>query len=98
MSFDPFAHCLFIIGPQNSISYPSLPLTDLTVKARMQAGQVEGRSYSSSLDGVMKIIETDGVAGLYRGIGPKLTQSVATVSISSTLKPSRECTRPKSFC
>lgn len=45
----------------------------------MQAGQVEGRSYRSSLDGVRKIVQTDGLPGLYRGIGPKLTQSVATV-------------------
>lgn len=61
----------------------------MTVKARMQAGQVEGRSYSSSLDGVRKIVQTDGLAGLYRGIGPKLTQSVATVRALTSSRPLR---------
>lgn len=60
----------------------------------MQAGQVEGRSYSSSLDGVRKIIQTDGVAGLYRGVGPKLTQSVATVRFSQI----STCSRFLNFC
>lgn len=45
----------------------------------MQAGAVEGRSYNSSLDGLQKILKNEGVAGLYKGVGPKLTQSVATV-------------------
>lgn len=47
----------------------------------MQAGQAEGRSYTSSFDGVKKIIARDGVPGLYRGIGPKLTQSVLTAAL-----------------
>ena len=44
-------------------------VTDLTVKARLQAGS---KSYSSSLDGIQKIIKEEGISGLYRGIGPKL--------------------------
>lgn len=52
---------------------------DLTVKARMQAGGKD--RYKSSLDGVQRIIADDGISGLYRGIGPKLTQSVATAAI-----------------
>ena len=54
-------------------------VADLTVKARMQAGAVEGRSYNSSLDGLQKILKNEGFKGLYKGVGPKLTQSVATV-------------------
>lgn len=46
----------------------------------MQAGGAEGKSYTSAVDGLRKIVKQDGVAGLYRGIGPKITQSVATVS------------------
>lgn len=59
-----------------------LCIADLTVKARMQSGAVEGRSYATSLDGLTKILRTEGVAGLYKGVGPKLTQSVATVRLS----------------
>lgn len=47
----------------------------------MQAGQAEGRSYTSAFDGLRKIVKRDGVSGLYRGIGPKLTQSVATAAL-----------------
>lgn len=59
--------------------------TDLTVKARMQAGHAEGRSYTSAVDGLRKIVNKEGIAGLYRGVGPKLTQSVATVSSRDSL-------------
>jgi adenine nucleotide transporter 17 len=54
----------------------------------MQAGNAEGKSYSSSFDGLRKIVAKEGVKGLYKGIAPKLTQSVATVgprpSVSAT--------------
>jgi hypothetical protein len=38
----------------------------------MQAGNAEGKSYTSSLDGVRKIVRQEGISGLYRGIAPKL--------------------------
>lgn len=47
----------------------------------MQAGQAEGRSYKSSFDGLRKIIARDGPSGLYRGVGPKLSQSVLTAAL-----------------
>lgn len=59
-------------------SFPRAP-ADLTVKARMQAGNAEGKSYASAFDGLRKIVAQEGARGLYKGIGPKLTQSVATV-------------------
>mgnify|MGYP002477680885 CR=1 FL=1 len=45
----------------------------------MQAGNAVGKSYTSSFDGLRKIVAAEGPQGLYKGIGPKLTQSVATV-------------------
>lgn len=72
------------LSPSPFATLPSLlHHKDLTVKARMQAGGAEGKSYTSAVDGLRKIVKEDGVAGLYRGIGPKLTQSVATVSAAS---------------
>ncbi|KAK4050547.1 hypothetical protein OIO90_005014 [Microbotryomycetes sp. JL221] len=71
----------FLLGAISKLFATGITYPYLTVKARMQAGQAEGRSYTSSLDGLRKIIKKDGVSGLYRGIGPKLTQSVATAAI-----------------
>ena len=62
----------------SDFSFPRAP-ADLTVKARMQAGNAEGKSYASAFDGLRKIVAQEGARGLYKGIGPKLTQSVATV-------------------
>lgn len=41
----------------------------------MQAGNAVGKSYTSSFDGLRKIVAAEGPQGLYKGIGPKLTQS-----------------------
>lgn len=50
----------------------------------MQAGNAEGKSYASAFDGLRKIVAQEGARGLYKGIGPKLTQSVATVRVLSS--------------
>ena len=47
----------------------------------MQSGQAAGKQYKSSWDGLQQIIKNEGgVAGLYRGITPKLSQSVLTAA------------------
>ena len=48
----------------------------------MQSGQTDGKRYRSSMHGLATIIkEEGGLKGVYRGIGPKLTQSVLTAAI-----------------
>ncbi|SGY69635.1 BQ5605_C004g03042 [Microbotryum silenes-dioicae] len=69
----------FLLGAVSKLFATSVTYPYLTVKARMQAGHAEGRSYTSSFDGLRKIIKKDGVAGLYQGVAPKLIQSVTTV-------------------
>ncbi|KAL8281463.1 hypothetical protein RQP46_006147 [Phenoliferia psychrophenolica] len=71
----------FLLGAISKLFATGITYPYLTVKARMQAGAVEGRSYNSSLDGLQKILKNEGVQGLYKGVGPKLTQSVATAAI-----------------
>ena len=62
----------------------------------MQAGNAEGKSYASAFDGLRKIVAQEGARGLYKGIGPKLTQSVATVRfLSSLLADDRTRLSPK---
>ena len=47
----------------------------------MQAGSEKALKYKSSLDGLRTIIKDEGISGLYKGIGSKLTQSVLTAAI-----------------
>ena len=42
--------------------------------------------YNSILDGFKKILKTEGVAGLYKGIESKLTQSVLTAALMFMFK------------
>jgi solute carrier family 25 (peroxisomal adenine nucleotide transporter), member 17 len=51
------------------------------VKSRLQAGHAMALKYKSSLDGLLTIIREEGVQGLYKGVGNKLTQSVLTAAI-----------------
>ncbi|GAA5879393.1 hypothetical protein JCM16303_003187 [Sporobolomyces ruberrimus] len=68
----------FLLGAITKLFATGTTYPYLTVKARLQAGS---KSYTSTLDGLQKIIKDEGVSGLYRGIAPKLTQSVATAAI-----------------
>ena len=51
------------------------------LKSRMQAGSSDGQRYKSSWHGLLTIVEEEGVLGLYKGIGTKLTQSVLNAAI-----------------
>jgi hypothetical protein len=42
---------------------------------------VNALKYKSSLDGLLTILNEEGVEGLYKGVGSKLTQSVLTAAI-----------------
>lgn len=62
----------FLLGAISKLFATGMTYPYLTLKARMYAGRTEGMS---------KIIQADGLSGLYKGIAPKLTQSVATAAI-----------------
>jgi adenine nucleotide transporter 17 len=51
------------------------------VKSRLQAGAANALKYKSSLDGLLTILQEEGVGGLYKGIGSKVVQSVLTAAI-----------------
>jgi adenine nucleotide transporter 17 len=66
-----------------SITYPYI-----VIKSRMHLkdSDDENQRYSSVLDGFKKILKTEGVAGLYKGIESKLLQSVLTSAFIFALK------------
>ena len=47
----------------------------------MQAGHSSALGYKSTLDGLLTILQEEGIHGLYKGVGSKLTQSVLTAAI-----------------
>ena len=47
----------------------------------MQAGSSEAARYRSSIDGLLTIFREEGLSGLYKGVGTKLTQSVLNAAI-----------------
>ena len=51
------------------------------MKSRLQAGHAHAQRYKSALDGVLTILKEEGIEGLYKGVGSKLTQSVLTAAI-----------------
>lgn len=56
-------------------------ISNSVIKSRLQAGTANSLRYKSSLDGLLTILKEEGVEGLYRGIGSKVTQSVLTAAI-----------------
>jgi len=51
-------------------------------RKHMQAGALNGRQYSNMLQALMSILEKEGLAGLYRGLGPSCLKLVPAAGIS----------------
>ncbi|KAL8189622.1 hypothetical protein R6Q57_029188 [Mikania cordata] len=51
-------------------------------RKHMQAGAVNGRVYDNMLHALLTILEKEGVAGLYRGLGPSCIKIVPAAGIS----------------
>lgn len=47
----------------------------------MQSGSADGQRYKSSFNGLLTIIEQEGIVGLYKGISTKLAHSVLNAAI-----------------
>jgi len=71
----------FLLGALSKLVATSLTYPYIVVKSRLQAGSAHALKYKSSLDGLLTIIKEEGVEGLYKGIGSKVTQSVLTAAI-----------------
>ena len=69
----------FILGALSKLFATGLTYPQVLVKSRQQAGaKAAKRNFFGEL---AEILRNEGVAGLYRGLGPKLTQSVLTAAI-----------------
>ncbi|TCD64786.1 hypothetical protein EIP91_003623 [Steccherinum ochraceum] len=71
--FSPLGHPT--LAPSEMLLHPRV------VKSRLQAGHAHALRYKSALDGLLTIVKEEGIEGLYKGVGSKLTQSVLTAAI-----------------
>ncbi|RSH81834.1 uncharacterized protein EHS24_008029 [Apiotrichum porosum] len=68
---------LFILGAVSKLIATGSTYPYLVVKSRLQAAT---HKYNSSVKAVLQIFKTEGISGLYAGIGPKLLQSALTAA------------------
>ncbi|KAH9854946.1 mitochondrial carrier [Lenzites betulinus] len=71
----------FFLGALSKLVATSSTYPYIVVKNRLQAGQANAQKYKSALDGILTIVKEEGIEGLYKGVGSKLTQSVLTAAI-----------------
>ncbi|EKD02911.1 peroxisomal membrane protein [Trichosporon asahii var. asahii CBS 8904] len=67
----------FILGALSKLVATGVTYPYLVVKSRLQAAT---HKYKSSITAVIQILKTEGISGLYAGIGPKLLQSALTAA------------------
>ncbi|KAK0206532.1 mitochondrial carrier domain-containing protein [Desarmillaria ectypa] len=71
----------FFLGAISKLIATALTYPYIVIKSRMQAGHSSALGYKSTLDGLLTILQEEGIHGLYKGVGSKLTQSVLTAAI-----------------
>ncbi|CAK7273303.1 hypothetical protein SEPCBS57363_005586 [Sporothrix epigloea] len=73
----------FLLGALGKLFATSITYPYITVKSRMHVYKDRQSSVSAAL---RRIIHEEGYAGLYKGIGPKVTQSVLTAALLFAFK------------
>ncbi|KAL0077532.1 mitochondrial carrier domain-containing protein [Phycomyces blakesleeanus] len=70
----------FLLGAISKLCATGITYPYLVIKSRMQSAQGDDEKYPSIWEGFKKIIATEGVKGLYKGISSKIVQSVLTAA------------------
>ncbi|KAH8820496.1 putative peroxisomal membrane protein PMP47A [Xylogone sp. PMI_703] len=75
----------FLLGALGKLFATTITYPYITVKSRMHvAGRDGGKE--NMLDSMRRIIREEGYVGLYKGVGPKVTQSVLTAAFLFAFK------------
>ncbi|KAI8969306.1 mitochondrial carrier domain-containing protein [Mycotypha africana] len=70
----------FLLGALSKLCATAITYPYIVIKSRMQVSQQNEEKYTSIYDGFKKIIASEGIAGLYKGISSKIVQSVLTAA------------------
>ncbi|KAI7860482.1 mitochondrial carrier domain-containing protein [Circinella umbellata] len=70
----------FLLGAFSKLCATGITYPYIVIKSRMQVSQNSEDRYTSIWDGFKKIIASEGVGGLYKGISSKITQSILTAA------------------
>ncbi|KAJ3203334.1 hypothetical protein HDU82_006663 [Entophlyctis luteolus] len=78
----------FILGAVSKLCATAITYPYIVVKSRMQLKQSDDdkERYNNVLDGIRKILKSEGVGGLYKGIEAKLLQSVLASAFTFAFK------------
>jgi adenine nucleotide transporter 17 len=78
----------FCLGAISKLCATAITYPYIVVKSRMQLKESKDKSqeYKSLLDGFKKIVDREGVKGLYKGIESKLLQSVLSAAFTFAFK------------
>lgn len=71
-----------LIGSASSAFSSTVTFPLEVARKHMQAGAVNGRQYSNVLHALVTILEKEGPAGLYRGLGPSWLKLIPAAGIS----------------
>jgi len=75
----------FYLGAIAKLVATGLTYPYITVKSRMHVAAKDEQKYTM-MEGIRKIIKEEGWSGLYKGIGPKIVQSVITAAFLFAFK------------
>ncbi|EPE03748.1 peroxisomal membrane protein pmp47a [Ophiostoma piceae UAMH 11346] len=75
----------FVLGALGKLFATSITYPYITVKSRMHVSSPEERQGGVTA-ALRRVVQKEGYAGLYKGIGPKVTQSVLTAAFLFALK------------
>ncbi|KAK0704771.1 putative peroxisomal membrane protein PMP47A [Lasiosphaeris hirsuta] len=76
----------FLLGALGKLFATSVTYPYITVKSQMHVAQGEGGRKEGMFEAINRVIRNEGYAGLYKGIGPKVTQSVITAAFLFAFK------------
>ncbi|KAL1873073.1 hypothetical protein VTK73DRAFT_1170 [Phialemonium thermophilum] len=76
----------FFLGAIGKLFATTITYPYITVKSQMHVAGAAGEKKEGVFDAIRRVVREEGYAGLYKGIGPKVTQSVLTAAFLFAFK------------